>query len=87
MVFAGDTEEKAAITPDNICVNSDVPEKSNKEEPLAGLKVITDEEEISRITLEKPEIKKYLEQNEPFAELKLSPTKVKLKKYGKRILM
>ena len=30
MVFAGDNEEKAAITPDNICVNSDVPEKSNK---------------------------------------------------------
>ena len=80
MVFAGDNEEKAAITPDNICVNSDVPEKSNKEEPLAGLKVITDEEEISRITLENPEIKKYLEQNEPFAELEIITDQSEIKK-------
>lgn len=73
MVFAADTVEsnKGANISVKENVSDTISEDADKEEPLARLQVITDEEEISKITSENPEIKKYLEQNEPFAELEI----------------
>lgn len=73
MVFAADTVEsnKGANISAKENVSDTISEDADKEEPLARLQVITDEEEISKITSENPEIKKYLEQNEPFAELEI----------------
>lgn len=73
MVFAADTVESNKGA--NISVKENgsdtISEEADKEEPLARLQVITDEEEISKITSKNPEIKKYVEQNEPFAELEI----------------
>lgn len=52
-------------------ISNDISVNTDKKEPLAELQVITDKEEISKITSENPEIKEYLEQNEPFAELEI----------------
>ena len=73
MVFAADTVEsnKGANISAKENVSDTISEDADKEEPLARLQVITDEEEISKITSKNPEIKKYLEQNEPFAELEI----------------
>lgn len=73
MVFAADnagTNKTANISvKENI--SNDISVDTDKKEPLAELQVITDKEEIAKITSENPEIKKYLEQNEPFAELEI----------------
>lgn len=73
MVFAADNA--GTNTTANISVKENISNEisvdNDKKEPLAELQVITDKEEISKITSENPEIKKYLEQNEPFAELEI----------------
>lgn len=73
MVFGADTVESNKTVNISIKenVSNTISKAADKEEPLARLQVITDEEEISKITSENPEIKKYLEQNEPFAELEI----------------
>mgnify|MGYP001860914995 CR=1 FL=1 len=73
IAFAADNAgtSKAANISVKENISNDISVNTDKKEPLAELQVITDKEEISKITSENPEIKEYLEQNEPFAELEI----------------
>lgn len=55
----------------------------NGHETKAGLEVITDKRVIEKIVTENPRIKKYLDQNEPFAELEIIVNKGEIKRIWK----
>lgn len=89
MVFGADTVESNKTVNISIKenVSNTISKAADKEEPLARLQVITDEEEISKITSENPEIKNIWSKMSRLLNLRLSQIKVKLKKSGQRTLM